>query len=256
MELTAEEVGFEGDGGAALRATFTGPAGDDELPALLLLHEVFGADVHMHEVARRLAGEGFRVLLPDLYSRDGLPGPASSEADPAPRWEREAIRAAVASLPDRRTLRDLEAALAWLGARDDVLDEEPGVVGFCMGGTLAFLLGCTSTSVGAVVDFYGRPLYPELSPEKPTQPLELTLNLDRPFLGFFGEADEGIPTEHVELLRQKLASGAKNFELVTYPGCAHGFFNDRRSNHDPAAAEDAWRRTIAFLHEVLTPDFP
>ena len=120
-----------------------------------------------------------------------------------------------------------------------------------MGGTLAFLVGCTSTRVAAVVSFYGRPLYPELSANRPTQPLELVLNLDRPLLAFFGERDEGIPAEHVERMRSMLEQSAKDFEIVTYPDAGHGFLNDLRPGYHEPSARDAWSRTLSFLRESL-----
>jgi carboxymethylenebutenolidase len=216
-----------------------------------LVHEVFGADRHMEEVAARFAAEGYATLLTDLYSRAGVPGPASTEQDSAPAWSEDQIQQAVASLPDRRALADLDAAARVLGERPDVDARSIAAVGFCMGGTQAFMLGCTSTRVAAVVSISGRPLYAELSAEKPIQPLELALNLDRPLLAFFGGRDASIPAEHVELLRERLAAAAKDFEIVTYPEAGHGFMNDRRGRYDAEAAADAWRRTLTFLRSAL-----
>ena len=250
--VSATTIAFEGQGGDSLEAFFAVPEeAVRDGAAVLLVHEVYGLDAHMRELARRFAAEGYPTLVPDLYGREGLPGPASTEADPAPAWELETIRAAVAGLPDRRSLADLDAALAWLGKQDDVDPRSIAVVGFCMGGTLAFLSGCTSTRVGAVVDFYGGPLYRELSANKPTQPIELHLNLDRPFLGLFGGEDAHIPAEHVELLRERLSMAGKDHEIVVYPGAGHGFFNDARAHFAPDAAADAWRRVLAFLGENL-----
>lgn len=254
-EPVTVELTYPGQGGDALRALLVAPAGDsveaEELPGIVLVHEVFGVDLHLTEIAARFAREGYRVLVPDLYSREGLPGPASTPEDPAPAWELETIRATVAGLSDRRALADLDAGAAFLGARGDVDARSIAIVGFCMGGTLAFLSGCTSTRFAAVVDFYGRPLYGELSAEKPTQPLELLLNLDRPLLAIFGDADDSIPPEHVEYLRRALEDAHKDFELMVYPGAGHSFFNHRRARHHEASAMDAWQRTLAFLEERL-----
>lgn len=251
---------FAGAGGDSIDALLvrppdSGAAGDgsatESAHGILLIHEVFGLDAHMRDVAERFAAAGHVVLAPDLYSRAGVPGPESTEADPAPRWEVEAIRAAAMGLPDRRALADLDAAAAHLAALPGVADDCIAAVGFCMGGNLAFQLGCTSTRLAAIVDFYGRPLYAELSANKPIQPVELTLNLDRPLLAFFGGRDASIPATEVELLREALEAGAKNFELVIYPEADHSFFNDLRHRYDEASARDAWQRTLAFLHEVL-----
>ena len=251
VEPGLESLRYPGHGGDPVDALLAAPSDSEERPAVVLIHEIFGLDAHMKALARRFARAGFRVLVPDLYSRAGLPGPAESAADPAPNWTPETIRAAVASLPDRQALADLDAAAALLGRRADVDGASIAAVGFCMGGTLAFLSGCTSTRFAAIVDFYGRPLYPELSGEKPIQPLELALNLDRPLLAFFGGRDTHVPPDDVERLREVLTAGAKNFEVVTYPEAGHGFFNDLRPGHHEASARDAWERTLTFLRGVL-----
>lgn len=261
MERTAGEaraIRFEGHDGDPVGGWLVAPPAESESSrAIVLVHEVYGLDRHVRALAGRLAAEGYTVLAPDLYAREGTPGPveegqAGAQGDgPAPPWTPEAIRAAVAGLPDRRALGDLDAAARRLAAEPGVDARSVAVVGFCMGGTLALMLGCTSRHVACVVDFYGGPLYRELSANKPTQPLELHLNLDVPLLALFGERDAHIPAEHVELLRERLSMAGKDFEIVTLPDAGHGFLNDTRPGYAPAAAEEAWRRTLAFLDERL-----
>jgi carboxymethylenebutenolidase len=252
METAAEELRFRGAGGDPIAALLVAPTDADEpVPGVVLVHEVFGLDAHVREVAERLAREGFAVIAPDLYSREGVPGPASTAEEPAPEWSAEEIRAAVQSLPDRRALADLEAAAVALGDRDRVDRRRIAVLGFCMGGRLAFLAGCTSQRVAATVVFYGRPRQPELSETKPFDPMELVLNLDRPLLAFYGGRDAGISMEDVEALRRRLADASKDFEIEVYPEAGHGFFNDRRPAYDRAAAEEAWERTLRFLRASL-----
>lgn len=252
MSPKREEITFDGHGGDAVTATLLSPDEPrDDGRAVLLVHEVYGADAHMADVAGRFAGEGYVVLLPDLYSREGLPGPAGTADEPAPAWDADTIHAAVHGVPDRRALADLDAAARALGELAGVDATAIAVVGFCMGGTLAFMLGCTSTRVTAVVSFYGRLVYRELSESKPTQPLELHLNLDRPLLAFYGARDASIPSADVELLRDRLQAGMKSFQLVTYPEAGHGFMNDRRGGFHAESARDAWGRVLAFLDETL-----
>ena len=251
MSIRTQEIEFAGHGGDTVRGLLAASAREASGVGVVLVHEVFGLDAHMRSVAVRLAEVGHTVLLPDLYSRDGVPGPPSTPDDPTPIWELETIQAASGGVDDRRAVSDIDAAAGVLAERDEVDGERVATVGFSMGGTLSFLTGCTSRRVGGCVSFYGRIVYPELSREKPTQPIEMALNLDRPYLAFFGEEDEGIPAEDVELLRSHLTAGAKNFEVVCYPGVRHGFFNDLRPDHHPGAAEDAWSRTLRFLEEDL-----
>lgn len=251
MSIHTQEIEFTGHGGDTVRGHLAASTGEGSGVGIVLIHEVFGLDVHMRSVAARFAELGHTVLVPDLYSREGVPGPPSTPGDPAPIWEVETIRAASGGVDDRRAVSDIDAAAGVLAGRGEVDGERVATVGFCMGGTLSFLTGCTSRRIGGCVSFYGRIVYPELSREKPTQPIEMALNLDRPYLALFAEEDEGIPAEDVELLRSHLTAGAKNFEVVCYPEARHGFFNDLRPNHHPGAAEDAWSRTLRFLEEDL-----
>jgi carboxymethylenebutenolidase len=232
--VTEEELRFAGHGRDPVRALCLRPSAEAEgpRPGVVLIHGVFGLDAHALDAARLLARAGYVVLAPDLYSREGVPGPQHA-------------------VPDRRALGDLEAAAAALVERGGADPERVAAVGFCTGGSLAFLFGCASTRVAAVVDFYGRIVYPELSAHHPTQPLELALNLGAPVLFFAGESDPALPPEHVALLRRVLSQFGKDFDIVTYPGVAHGFLNDRRGGYDAAAAADAWRRTLAFLAQRL-----
>lgn len=262
--LSCEEVEFEGAGGAriagflavpAVAAAAESPASPGELRGgLVLIHEVFGLDAHMREVARRLAAQGYAVIAPDLYSRDGLPGPAATVAGGAPSWDAETVRGAVASLPDRRVLGDLDAALALLVERTGLADDKLGALGFCMGGNYAYLFGCHSDRVHAVVDFYGRIVYPELSANKPMQPLEMALNLTAPLLALFAGQDPSIPAEDVAALERQLGQFMKRAEVHVFAGAQHGFFNETRPGYDAQAAERAWQLVLEFLAEEWDED--
>lgn len=241
-----EEIRGELYSGAEAEATRRG--------GVVLVHEVFGLDAFTRAVAGRLLEAGWAVLAPDLYSREGRPGPAAPSEDTVATWSADEIRAAVAGIPDRRAVGDLDGAAVRLAQEPGVGARAPGVLGFCMGGLYAYLLGCHSRRIGAVVDFYGRIVYPELSPAKPIQPLELALNLDAPLLAFFGEADTSIPSEHVELMERTLGQFAKRCEIVRVPGAPHGFFNHLRGSFVAARAEAAWARTLDFLTENLSID--
>lgn len=249
-----ESLELVGHGGDPLRAELALPVGACEqspVAGVLVVHEVFGLDEFTRRIQARLVEAGFAALAPDLYSRSGVPGPGSTPEEPAPEWEPEVIRAAAASIVDRRCVADLEAGLARLGSHPAVDAGRLGVVGFCLGGRLAFLLGCHSHRLSAVVDYYGRIVLPELSAAQPTQPLELVLNLEAPLLAHFGGLDDSIPLEHVEELRRRLDAFARPAEVHIYPGAAHGFANSLRRSWVPLAEEQAWQRTRDFLAEAL-----
>jgi len=250
--LDVRELHIRGHEGEEIRAiTARLRSGGNKLPGLVLVQEAFGIDAHIRSLVSRFADEGFAVVAPDLYSREGTPGPKPTRADPEPMWSMDDVRAAVSKLPDRRVLGDLEGALVHLANDPEVDAKRLGAIGFCMGGNYAYLLGCKSTRVRCVVDFYGRFIYRELTAEKPIQPLEMALNLSCPLLAIFGEEDPSISRDDVEKLRKTLEQFSKEFTIVTFPGAGHGFLNDRRKSYDAAAAEKAWKLAIEFLREHL-----
>jgi len=206
-------VEYESAGETALRATCHLPQGEWPYPALVLVN----APATLGE---RFAAEGYVALVPE--------------------------RALDAEDDDRRAALDLDAGAAWLAGHASVDPERIGAIGFGVGGVYAYLLGCHSRRIAAVVSYQGAIVYRELSSAKPVQPLEMALNLSAPLLAFFGEEDVSIPQEHVGRLRDVLSQFAKTFEVHTYPGAGADFFED-----DEAASADAWSRTLAFLSDSL-----
>lgn len=267
-----EVIRFAGHASEQIHALFQRTDVSGRAPALVLVQEAFGIDAHIASLVERFASEGFTVVAPDLYAREGralgrepqitpggeltgwgVPVSRKGKEDSNAPWSVDEIRGAVASLPDRRVLGDLEGALAHLARDAQVEAAALGAVGFCMGGNYALLLGCTSRRLRAVVDFYGRFVYAELSANKPIQPLEMILNLSVPLLAIFGAEDPSISSADVERLRKMLEQSAKAHTIVTIPGVGHGFLNDRRKSYDRAAAAQAWELAVDFLREHVVP---
>lgn len=124
-----------------------------------------------------------------------------------------------------------------------------GIVGFCMGGLVAFA-AATLGEFAAAVTFYGGGVttgrfgYPPL--------VELSDVIDTPWLGCYGDLDKGIPPEDVEQLRRAVARAAAPTEIVRYADADHGFnCEDRPSVYNADAAADAWARTLRFFDEHL-----
>lgn len=181
-------------------------------------------DAEARELARALTTAGVAVALPDLR--------AVAEEEPT----------------DDEALGALESAARALGEDERVDADRVGVLGAGRGGTLAFLLGCRSRRLGAVVDVAGPIVYPELSRARPTQPLEMALNLDAPLLALFGAEDPATSPADVEALREACARGFKYAEIEVFPAPA-GFFHAGRPGYHAASAERAWARILEFLGE-------
>ena len=208
-------------------------------PAVLIIHDIWGANDFYRDLARRLAGEGFAALLPDFFVRQG----------PLPEQTREAARARGGELDQQAALRDVAGALTWL--KDNPATSGPvGTIGFCMGGTLVMLAAAREPVPDASVAFYG---FPNATPTelRPHVPLAEANAVRSPLLALWGDQDHGVGMDNVEAYRAALAEADRSFEFVIYPGPGHAFLT-----FDPDApwygeAQDAWRRTLAFLREEL-----
>jgi carboxymethylenebutenolidase len=204
---------------------------DDRGPhrAVIVIQEWWGLDQHIQDVVRRFAAEGYVALAPDLYH-----GQVAAEPDDARRLAMD--------LQVPEAANEMAGAAAYLAGRDDVAPRKVGVIGFCMGGSLALLLSASSPHVGAVASFYGgRPL-----------PADDLRRISAPVLAVFGEQDEGIPPERHAALDSALNETGLPHAIYVYPGAPHAFFNDSRSHsYRPAAANDAWARTLAWFDKYL-----
>jgi len=212
--------------GVALKGYLAHPSsGAAGLPGLLVIHEWWGLNDNVRAMTRRLAGEGYLALAVDLY---GGKVPASSD-------EASAAVGATMARPDR-ALANLRAAATHL--RDEAKVPRLGVLGWCFGGgwslETALALG---DRIDAAVVYYGRPV---------SDPAELA-KLKAPLLGLYGELDKGIPVAGVRAMEAALGKLGKAATIVVYPNATHAFANPTGPSYQKEAAEDAWRRTTAFL---------
>jgi carboxymethylenebutenolidase len=209
-------------------------------PAVLIVNDIMGRSPFYENLARRLALAGYIALDPEYFFREG------------PVKDREEANARVDRLDQPRTLRDLEAAAAWLRKRVDV---SGGVasIGFCMGGTLVLDLATTG-AVDATICFYGFPARRGDSPKAPPAPLDIAPQIQGRVLGFWGDQDAGVALEDVAALREKLAAAEIDHEIEVYPGLGHGFMkafleDEGSPGHEQAC--EAWMRTLDFLKVAL-----
>ena len=208
-----------------VRAWRAEPAGPSR-GAVVVLQEIFGANAHIRAVAGQFAAAGFVALAPALY-------------DPvAPGIELPYDEAGTQRGAALRNELGFERAVDIVEVAADLLAEEGlrvGVVGFCWGGSVAFL---ANTRLGLpAVSYYGARTLPFLDE-----------TLRAPMMFHFGGADGSIPADAVEQHRQKQPHAF----VHVYPGAGHAFNRDVDNHvHDPASAQTAWRRTIEFLEENL-----
>jgi carboxymethylenebutenolidase len=229
MTVHTESIVFPANGGSG-QGYLAVPGGSGPHRAVVVIQEWWGLNDHIKDVARRFAEAGFLALAPDLYH-----GAVADEPDDAQRLAMDL------QIPE--AAKEMAGAAAYLAGRDDVAPKQAGVIGFCLGGSLALLLAATSPQIGAVASFYGgRPFTRE----------DLQ-TVRAPVLAIFGENDEGIPPERHAALDSLLTDLGVPHALYVYPGAPHAFFNDSRSHsYRPEAAQDAWARTLAWFDKYLT----
>ncbi len=238
--LEAGEVEVPVPGGT-MRAYVAGPAGGRKLATVLVVQEIFGLHEHIHDVARRLAHRGYLAIAPDLFQRQGDPARLSSN--------KEIFDQIVSRVPDAQVIADLDAMLAWAGRSGRGDPARAAITGFCWGGRIVWLYAAHNPQLRAGIAWYGR-LVGAPTPLTPTHPVDVAARLKVPVLGLYGGADPGIPVSTVEQMREALAAaGHRASEIVVYPDMPHAFHADYRPSYRKDAADDGWRRLLAFLRQ-------
>jgi carboxymethylenebutenolidase len=176
----------------------------------------------------RLAREGYVALAVDLFD-----GKTLKNLEEGRRFREQ--------FTQEKMLADLNGGHSYLKTLKNVNPTCIGSIGFCMGGGFSLLLACKNPEIAAAVVFYGR---------NPT-PIDLLKNLQCPLLGNYAGADHAMSEADIKLLQETLTKYGKTFDIKTYPGAPHAFFNDSRESYRPDAAKDSWERTLKFFGKYL-----
>ena len=216
------------------------PAGRTGLPLVIVVSEIFGVHEYIADVARRFAKAGCFAVAPELFVRQGDAGSYGEIG--------KLIAEIIAKVPDTQVMGDLDATVAW--AKGQGADTaRTGVTGFCWGGRITWMFAAHNPSVKAGVAWYGR-LAGAPNSMSPTNPVDVAGKLNGPVLGLYGGQDPGIPLDTVEQMKKALAAGspaAKKSEFVVYPDAPHAFHADYRPSYRQTAAEDGWKRALAWF---------
>jgi carboxymethylenebutenolidase len=214
---------------------------DKPRAAIVVIQEAFGVNAHIEDVARRAADAGYHAAAPHLFHRSG--------GGIAPYDDFSKVMPMFAALDDAALLVDVDATVSHLTGAGWTPDRV-GIVGFCMGGRVAFLVAARRR-LGAAVSFYGGGIVTGRFPQFPPL-IEEAAGLQTPWLGLFGDKDQSIPVEDVERIRTELSTALVATEVVRYPDAGHGFHCDVRPDHyDASAAADGWSRTLAWFGDRL-----
>ena len=213
--------------GRPMQAYFARPSSASPTPGIVVIHEIFGLNQNIRDIAERFAAAGYAALAVDLFST------ANRVACMARIFHGMLIRPLTNGV-----VGDLRATLGYLARLPDVDAGRLGVIGFCLGGSYALQLACVADSLRAASVFYG---------QNP-RPLE-SLARACPVVGSYPERDFTVAA--ARQLEPILEQHHIAHDIKIYPGARHSFFNDTGSAYQPAAAEDAWRRTLAFFSTHL-----
>jgi carboxymethylenebutenolidase len=194
---------------------------------VVVIHEAFGLNENIREIADRFAGEGYVALAVDLFS-------GRSRAVCMSRF----MAGSLGLSSEPFGISDLQASLDYVSALDEVDPARVGAIGFCLGGGLAIAWARDDQRLRAIAPFYGT------NP----RPVEALSRLC-PVVGSYPERD--FTARSARRLEKVLEEGGVPHDIKIYPGARHSFFNDRGRVYDAAASEDAWRRVLAFFQEYL-----
>jgi carboxymethylenebutenolidase len=215
----------------------------DETPAraVIVIQEAFGVNEHIEDVTRRAASAGYLGVAPHIFHRSG--------GGVVPYGNMEGVMKHFQTLTDKGVLEDIDATLGLIHD-EGIADRSIGVVGFCVGGRLTFLVAA-ERALGAAVSFYGGGIVSGRSDNMPSL-LSAIPHMRAPWLGLFGDLDKGIPVEDVEQLRVAIKGAPVETEIVRYANAGHGFHCDKRpESYVAEAAADGWKRTLGWFEEHL-----
>ena len=194
--------------------------------AIVVIQEIFGVNHHIRSVCDRLAAEGYVAIAPAIFDRIEPNFTSGYSPD-----EVAVARKFVANPAWTAMLRDAQAAI------DAVKNVGPvGIIGFCLGGSIAYAAATKLSGLSAAIGYYGGAIV-RFADDKPKVPTQL----------HFGEKDAGIPLSDVETVKAK----RPEIEVFTYPDAQHGFHCDERASYDKKSADTAWPRSMAFFAKNL-----
>ena len=229
--LTAGEVTVKTKDGKEMAAYRAMPATGTGFATILIVHEIWGVHAHIADMCRRFAKVGYYAIAPELYFRQGDP---KAIAD-----VQVLLRDIVSKVPDAQIMGDFDSTV-------DFAKSE----GKADTAKLVWLYDAHNPAVKAAVAWYGR-LVGERTELLPKHPIDIVRDLHGPVLGLYGGADTGIPNDTVDKMRDALkeagTSAATKSEIITYPGAPHAFNADYRPSYRKEAAEDGWKRCLAWF---------
>ena len=197
-------------------------------PAVVMIHEWWGLNNNIKNMAVLLAQEGYVVLAVDIYE-----GKVANSSDEA--------RALTSSVKQPRANENMRAAVEFLRGRSDVDASKIGSIGWCFGGGQSLQLALSGEKLQATIIYYG-----QLSSNE-----TLLRQIEWPVLGVFAELDSGIPPARVNEFKAALDNVGVENDVTIYPNVNHAFANPSGARYAANETRDAWKKTVTFLNRTL-----
>jgi len=224
--------------GGNLPVYFAAPKKAGKYATVIVIPEVFGMHEYQRDICRRLAKAGYYAITLDPFFRIG---DLSKIAD-----VKEVVGKAN-TLADDQMLSDLDGLVAFVENQPKANTRKLGITGMCRGGRTVWMYTAHSNKIKAGVSWYGG--LNANPPAQPLTPIDVADKLNAPVLGLYGGADQGIPLDAVERLRAALVAFGKDTQSMihVYEGMPHAFHADYRASYRKEAAEDGWKRMLAWF---------
>lgn len=234
--MTSSWQEIESDG-SRMRIHVSAPQAEGDVAAVVVMQHQGGVDEFVQRTTERLARAGFVAAAPDLYHRDGPDC-------------RDDIVARRSRLSDRRILHDIAATVTFLKGYPGVDADRLGILGFCMGGRLAYLGAAADSAFRACVAYYPGNTFRAWGRDLPS-PFERTPDIGCPIQGHFGAEDANPSPEDMAKLDQALTRFGKPHEFYSYENAGHAFLDFTKESYRKHADETSWPRTVEFLARHL-----
>lgn len=222
LQVETEEISYHGESNGFLAK----PIEDGQYPGVIMIHEWWGLNDNVKQMAEKLASHGYVVFAVDLY--DGEVGTTADEA-----------RQLIGSFDQSKGTENMNNAVSYL--EENYSPSSMGSIGWCFGGAQSLNLALNNEEMDATVIYYGQLV---------TDTEELS-KIGWPILGIFAELDSGIPPEKVNEFMFSLDQAGVENDITIYPGVNHAFANPSGDRYAPEESKDAWQKTLAFFEENL-----
>lgn len=226
--VQTQDVSFS-SGKRQVQGYLARPEGEGPFPGVIVIHEIFGMNENIRDIARRFADVGYAALAVDLFS-------GRNRTVCMFRFMGQMFLKSL----NNESLNDLKGSLTYLTEQPGIDDSRVGAIGFCMGGGFAIAWACTDERLKVVAPFYAA------NP----RPLDAVKRVC-PVVGSYPEKD--FTNSQGQRLEQALEQYTIPHDIKIYPGAQHSFFNDQGRAYNAEASEDAWQRVMTFFEAQIGP---